>query len=145
MLAGEPLEHVQELDIRHAVHRRRTVYRMPGSSGGGRVTVSMERFCSAKRLHLLAGRVSVQCSEDCELLIRTGIDGDVWDINGPHLAGLAGADAEGCLLLAGRTQELLVPVAVAEAWAWAGAGEPLAGLRGQKRQRLERQGRYRLR
>ncbi|WP_339158519.1 glycosyl hydrolase family 65 protein [Paenibacillus sp. FSL W8-0186] len=124
---GEPLEHIQELDMLHALHRRRTVYRMPGSADGGRVTVSMERFCSAKRLHLLAGRVSVQCSEDCELLIRTGIDGDVWDINGPHLAGLAGADAEGSLLLTGRTQELQVPVAVAEAWAWASAGETIAG------------------
>ncbi|GAA0136825.1 hypothetical protein YSY43_36660 [Paenibacillus sp. YSY-4.3] len=122
VLAGEPVEHVQELNIRHAVHRRRTVYRMPGSAGG-RVTVRTERFCSAVRLHLLASQTSVQCSEDCELVIRTGIDGDVWDFNGPHLEGLMGADVEGSLLVSGRTQELLVPVAAAETWAWDGAGE----------------------
>ncbi|MFD3261208.1 glycoside hydrolase family 65 protein [Paenibacillus lentus] len=113
VLSSGPLEHVQELDIRHAVHRRRTVFRTPGSASG-RITLSAERFCSAERLHLIVSKISVQCSEDQELLIRTGIDGDVWDINGPHLEGLTGSEAEGSLLLAGRTQELHVPVAVAE-------------------------------
>ncbi|MEK5479733.1 glycosyl hydrolase family 65 protein [Paenibacillus sp. FSL R5-0407] len=111
----ELLEHEQQLDIRRAVHRRRTVFRVPG--GGAeerRVTLTAERFCSAERLNLLAAKLTVQSSADGELVIRTGIDGEVWDINGPHLEGLAGREAEGSLLLAGMTRELKVPVAVAE-------------------------------
>ncbi|WP_410770813.1 glycoside hydrolase family 65 protein [Fontibacillus sp. BL9] len=109
------LEHEQELDIRQAVHRRETVFGIPGGAEECRVTVSAERFVSAERLNLLAAKISVTASADGELVIRTGIDGEVWDINGPHLEGLAGREAEGSLILAGTTQELKVPVAVAEA------------------------------
>ncbi|RCX16235.1 trehalose/maltose hydrolase-like predicted phosphorylase [Fontibacillus phaseoli] len=112
---AEVLEHEQELDIRQAVHRRVTVFGIPGRAEERRVTVNAERFASAERLNLLAAKISITSSADGELVIRTGIDGEVWDINGPHLEGLAGRQAEGSLLLSGTTQELKVPVAVAEA------------------------------
>ncbi|MEF2966116.1 glycosyl hydrolase family 65 protein [Paenibacillus sp. M1] len=108
------VEHEQELDISRAVHRRRTVFAVGDGPGAPRVTVWAERFCSAERLSLIAAKVSVRSSADGELVIRTGIDGEVWDINGPHLEGLAGSESEGSLLLSGVTRELKVPVAVAE-------------------------------
>lgn len=110
----ELLEHEQSLDLRHAVHRRRSVFR---TSGGAQVTVVSERFCSTERPHLIVARISLESSQDGELKIVTGIDGDVWDINGPHLERLAsGADeAGGVLTLTGWTHELNVPVSVAEA------------------------------
>ncbi|MGZ7443410.1 glycoside hydrolase family 65 protein [Paenibacillus sp. TH7-28] len=108
------LEHEQSLDLRHAIHRRRSVFR---TAGGAEVTVTSERFCSAERPHLIVARISLESSRDGELEIVTGIDGDVWDINGPHLERLAsGADeAGGVLTLTGWTHELNVPVSVAEA------------------------------
>ncbi|WP_334076101.1 glycoside hydrolase family 65 protein [Paenibacillus sp. A14] len=112
----ERLEHEQSLDLRHAVHRRRTVYR---TAGEAQVTVTSERFCSAARPHLIVNRISVESSRNGELTIVTGIDGDVWDINGPHLERLEnGGDedrAGDVLTLTGWTHELNVPVSVAEA------------------------------
>ncbi|MBS5909121.1 MAG: glycoside hydrolase family 65 protein [Paenibacillus macerans] len=111
---AELLEHEQALDLRHAVHRRRSVFR---TADGAQVTVTSERFCSAARPHLIVGRFTVESSREGELEILTGIDGDVWDINGPHLERLAsGVDEAGeVLTLTGWTHELNVPVSVAEA------------------------------
>ncbi|WP_082451882.1 hypothetical protein [Paenibacillus ihuae] len=83
VLDTEPEEHIQELDIRSAVHQRETVY---GLAGGGQLFTA-ERFVSMDQLHLLAGRLSIRSTVDCPVEIETGIDGDVWDINGPHLYG----------------------------------------------------------
>ncbi|HEY4391303.1 MAG TPA: glycosyl hydrolase family 65 protein [Paenibacillus sp.] len=113
VLELEPLEHEQELDIRHGVHRRRTVYSAPG---GGTVSFESERFCSMQRLHLLVNRVTMTCSQDCELTITTGIDGKIWDINGPHLERMEGKVQDGVqgetLVLTGWTHELNIPVSV---------------------------------
>ncbi|MFP4974046.1 glycosyl hydrolase family 65 protein [Paenibacillus sp. CN-4] len=111
VLTRQPLEHTQELDIRHAVHRRMTKYGVPG---GETVTVLSERFCSAARLNLIVSRISVTCSAGGELTIRTGIDGDVWDINGPHLERQETGEHGGSLAATGWTHELNVPVSVAE-------------------------------
>lgn len=114
--APELLEHEQSLDLRHAVHRRRTTYR---TANEAQVTVISERFCSAARPHLIVNRISVESSRDGILTIVTGIDGDVWDINGPHLERLeTGSDKDGSgdvLTLTGWTHERNVPVSVAEA------------------------------
>ncbi|CAH0120221.1 MULTISPECIES: glycoside hydrolase family 65 protein [unclassified Paenibacillus] len=121
VLELEPLAHEQELDIRHGVHRRKTVY---PAADGRTVTVESERFCSMERLHLLANRVSVTCSKPSELIITTGIDGQVWDINGPHLERMESAEQEDTLTLTGWTHELNMPVSV---------GHTLACLFGERR------------
>ncbi|ANS76950.1 kojibiose phosphorylase [Paenibacillus yonginensis] len=105
------LEHSQQLDLKAAVHGRRTVF---AAAGGSRVTFEAQRFASAKRLDLLAAKCSLTAEEDCEIVIVTGIDGDVWDINGPHLEDWAVKETAGCLVVTARTQELGVGVAVAE-------------------------------
>ncbi|MHA6528821.1 glycoside hydrolase family 65 protein [Paenibacillus sp. BAC0078] len=114
----EVLEHEQQLDIRRAVHRRRTVFQVAGDSEATkrRVTLTAERFCCAKRLNLLAARLTVKADADGELVFFTGIDGEVWDINGPHLEQFKVSEREGSLLLTASTHELKVPLAVAETW-----------------------------
>lgn len=118
VLEHEPLEHEQELDIRHGVHRRRTVY---PAKGGGTVTIESERFCSLQRLHLLVNRVTITSSQDCELIITTGIDGRIWDINGPHLERMEGtiqAGAQGeTMTCTSWTHELNIPVSVSHSLA----------------------------
>lgn len=111
VLDTEPVSHVQELDFRSAIHRRATVYSTPD---GGTVTLTAERFVSMDNLHLLTSRLTVSSTSDCLIDIETGIDGEVWDINGPHLYGKK-EYAEGEVLLStATTGELDVPVAVAE-------------------------------
>jgi len=83
-LTSKVLNHVQELDIRHGIHHRRTVF----EKDGGEITVKAERFISHDRVHLMAMKYSVSASVPVKLVIRSGIDGAVWDINGPHLQQL---------------------------------------------------------
>lgn len=105
-------EHVQELDFSAGIHGRRTVFK---TSDGKKIDFAAERFASADRLDLLAARFRLSVSEDCELVIETGINGDVWDINGPHLEQLeTGHGEDDSLLLTAVTQELKRKLAVAE-------------------------------
>ncbi|WP_235218509.1 glycoside hydrolase family 65 protein [Paenibacillus sp. FSL R7-269] len=111
VLEIEPLEHTQRLDLHSAVHRRETVF---GVREGGRLTLTAERFASMDQLHLLAARWTLHCTADCRIEITTGIDGAVWDINGPHLLEQQSRSAGGGLLSTAVTGELGLPVAVAE-------------------------------
>ncbi|WP_044480145.1 glycoside hydrolase family 65 protein [Paenibacillus antibioticophila] len=111
VLDSEPVEHEQALDIRSAVHHRRTVFK---ADRGAELVVESERFCSAERRNVIAGRLSVTCSANGQLTIRTGINGEVWDINGPHLEKLEAAEHQNSLLVTAVTRELQVPLAVAE-------------------------------
>lgn len=111
VLDSEPVKHEQTLDIRSAVHHRRTVFK---TDKGAELIVESERFCSAARLPVIAGRLSVTCSADGRITIHTGIDGAVWDINGPHLEKLEASERQNSLLVTAATRELQVPLAVAE-------------------------------
>lgn len=111
VLETEPLSHTQSLDLRAAVHRRETVF---GIREGGELTYTAERFVSMDQLHLLAGKYTVRCTVDCRIVIKTGIDGAVWDINGPHLIEQRNDVIDDALLTTATTGELQLPVAVAE-------------------------------
>ena len=77
---NEPFSHEQSLDIQAAIHTRRTVW----ETEKGKVTVICERFASMANQHLICMKYSVSTDYDCDTEIITAIDGDVWDINGPH-------------------------------------------------------------
>jgi kojibiose phosphorylase/nigerose phosphorylase len=76
----EPFSHEQSLDIEKAIHTRKTVWK----TDKGHITVICERFASMANQHLICMKYSVLSDFDCEIEIITGIDGDVWDINGSH-------------------------------------------------------------
>lgn len=79
-----PVEHSQELDFRHGLQKRRTVYKMPR----GTLTVNSERFASMDDVHLICLKYSVSANFHGEFKIASGIDGNVWDINGPHYTSM---------------------------------------------------------
>lgn len=106
----EPVRHIQFLDIKEGVHRRNTEWDTPH----GRVMVAAERFVSLSDVHLMCLMYTISVEKDCELTIKTGIDGDVWDINGPHLENYVLKKGESFISVSARTQELKVPVVVAE-------------------------------
>lgn len=80
----EPYSHEQSLDIETAIHTRKTVWK----TSKGKVTVVCERFASMSNQHLIGMKYSILTDYDCEIEILTGIDGNVWDINGPHFVKL---------------------------------------------------------
>jgi len=103
--------HRQSLNLRNALFERETVF----ASKGKRLTLRSERFLSADNPNLGVVRLSVSTDKAAELSIRTGIDFNIWDINGPHLLRLGGEVFDGMLLVQGVTGETRKNVAVAEA------------------------------
>lgn len=104
-------EHWQALDIQHGLHTRHTVF---VTEDNNRVTLNSERFASLGELHLLCFRSTIQVEVNCTLTIHTGIDGDVWDLNGPHLGGYE-TDQDGIIKsLLAYTHENKLKVAVSE-------------------------------
>lgn len=108
---GEIEEHSQYLDIRSAVHKRETLFK---TQSDNRISVKAERFLGIKNVHLICMKYSFTVSEKCSVRIETGIDGDVWDINGPHLRNFEPETVENIILLNSRTNELGCEVSVAE-------------------------------
>ena len=80
----EPFSHEQCVDIETAISTRKTVWK----TEKGKITVFCERFASMANQHLICMKYSVFADYDCELELITAVDGDVWDINGPHFAKL---------------------------------------------------------
>ncbi len=115
--------HRQTLHFADARFERETVFAV----GGKRLTVRSTRFLSAVRPNLGVVHFTVSCDRDAEITLRTGIDGDIWDLNGPHLVSLEAGQREGVLFLKGRTHEAGTRVAVAEAVSpELGDGRPVA-------------------
>lgn len=110
LLKEEPIEHVQMLYLKEGLHARNTIW----DTKYGIVNVKAERFVSLVNPHLMCLKYAVSLENNCELIIKTGVDGDVWDINGPHLENYNLEEGPGFLRVSARTQELKVPVVVVE-------------------------------
>ena len=110
-LKGNVVNHTQSLDMQKAIHERQTIFE---AADGTHITIHSRRFASLARRHLLCMEYSISADRECEVDIRTGIDGDVWDINGPHLEKLTASEHDGILSVRACTHENAVPVAVSE-------------------------------
>jgi nigerose phosphorylase len=86
----QPVSHEMKLDIISGVLYRTTVF----SCGGGNVTVSACRAVSMSNKNLILEKITVKTDFDANISVLCGIDGDVWDINGPHFTSIV-SDCEG--------------------------------------------------
>jgi kojibiose phosphorylase len=105
------IKHRQTLHLSNALFERETHYR----SGGKTLTVQSSRFLSAARPNLGLIKYSVTCDRRGRIKIRTGIDYNIWDLNGPHLPSLRATTKRNVLLVQGLTHENQKEVVVAEA------------------------------
>ncbi len=112
--------HWQALDMHQGVHERYTRF-VPAD--GNRITVHSKRFASLEFLHLVCMQYVVEVEQDCTLAIRTGIDGDVWDLNGTHLRDFEGSRRGDAIALDAATHENRIPIAVCERTLCSGATE----------------------
>jgi nigerose phosphorylase len=96
-----PMKHTQILDMRRATHKRNTTFHI----GGNLVRIVSERFISLDDIHLAGVEYRVQAEKDCHITIKTGIDADVWDINGPHLASTNIFQQDNQFLVSAKTNE----------------------------------------
>ncbi len=86
------------------------------SSGpaGQRLNISFERFASYSSLHLIAQRVRVAAEQNAVLTVLTGVDGDVWSLNGDHFRKCSPFNEQEIIGLQCSTTEKGLPVVVAQ-------------------------------
>ena len=95
---AETLAHTQTLDARRGLHGRRTLF----AAG---VELAVERFAHMEQVHLLCLRATVTARRVVALCLEAALDGDVWDIHGPHHRTLALDTRDGLLTALGLTNE----------------------------------------
>ncbi len=103
-----PQEHEQSLNFRYGIMCRRTVW----VQGSKTVTLKSERYVSLKDIHMCAMRYTVNVDQDAVLTLCAGIDGDVWDIHGPHYSGIETQAHQNTLLCKASVQNGLDTVCV---------------------------------
>ncbi|WP_033167725.1 glycosyl hydrolase family 65 protein [Clostridium sp. KNHs205] len=103
--------HKMELDYRHGIFRRETVF----ETAKGKVALKTERFASMADKHLIALKLTLIPSFNGEIEIMTGIDGEVWDINGPHYDSVITGFTGDLICTVATTHEKQDKVAVYEA------------------------------
>jgi len=72
--------HCLRLDYRHGILKRQTEWKLPR----GTVKINVERFVSMDDVHIGAIKCGITTDFHADIKYVTGIDADVWDINGPH-------------------------------------------------------------
>ncbi|MBN1411728.1 MAG: glycoside hydrolase family 65 protein [Spirochaetales bacterium] len=103
-------KHSQTLYLDNAVHERDTEFAM---HDGNAVRVTSRKFVSLTDYHLICIEYRFSVSKGGAISIHTGIDGDVWDINGPHLAEVKCSEKRGLLEMSAVTNENRVALSVA--------------------------------
>jgi nigerose phosphorylase len=103
--------HQQSLNLENAVFERETDY----VSQGKTLKIKSTRFLSADKPNLGVIKYSVTSNKAAKVKISTGIDYNIWDLNGPHLLNLSPKKKNGALLVHAVTNEASKNVAIAEA------------------------------
>lgn len=106
----EPILHRQELDFYNGIHFRETVWKTPK----GNIQVKCERFADMANQHVIAMKYTVTADFDGNIEIYTGIDGDVWDINGPHFVEMNVGECQDVIHITGKTGEKGISVTTSE-------------------------------
>ncbi len=110
-LATRIKKHRQSLNLANAVFERETDFK----SRGKILKIKSTRFLSADQPNSGAIKYSLTVDKAARVRIHTGIDYNIWDLNGPHLLKLTAKIQNGILLVQGITGETAKKVAVAEA------------------------------
>ncbi len=105
-----PLEHEMSLDYQHGIFSRKTKWK----TERGTITFAEERFASMERVHTIVSRFSIVTDFHADIEFVTGIDADVWELNGPHYDAVCLREEDGVLLTEAITHEKAYQVAVTE-------------------------------
>jgi len=97
----EPFSNKLTLDYRHGIFKAETIFNTPK----GKLRIVAERFAGMVHKHSILMKYSVTCEGKGNLNIFTGIDGDVWDINGPHYDDVTCSVEENTLIENALTHE----------------------------------------
>lgn len=90
--------HTQALNARQGIHHRDTTF----SSG---TRLQAERFAHMEHVHMLCMKATVEAKAPGNYQLTCAIDGDVWDIHGPHYRLMTTTLQDGMLTASGVTNE----------------------------------------
>lgn len=100
--------HEVSLNYRHGIFARKTQWEM---SAGNCIEIASGRFVCVNDKHISAVRYAVKAgAKGSELTLLAGIDGDVWDLNGPHYTEMSFAqnrDGVSCKAVAGSSHTVV--------------------------------------
>ncbi|MBI9049686.1 MAG: glycoside hydrolase family 65 protein [Anaerolineaceae bacterium] len=108
---SDVIHHAQQIDMKQAIHERETRFRI---SDQHHIQIRTQRFASLAKKELLCMAIQITSNQDCTITIRSGIDADVWDINGPHLEEIQLIASGQYLFASAKTHEQHLPITVAE-------------------------------
>jgi nigerose phosphorylase len=100
----------QRLNLENAVFDRETGYESQGKT----LTIQSTRFLSADKPNLGVIKFSLTCNKNARVRISTGIDCNIWDLNGPHLNHMKSRKDNDNLVVHAVTSETSKQIAVAE-------------------------------
>jgi kojibiose phosphorylase/nigerose phosphorylase len=105
-----PLSHEMTLDYRYGIFSRHTCWK----GQGGTIAFTVERFADLDQVHRIGMRFRICADYPANLELVTGIDTQVWELNGSHLRSFQMEETEdGALLVNAQTTEQSIPVSVA--------------------------------
>jgi kojibiose phosphorylase len=130
-LASTITNHQQKLHLENALFERETTFDIKGKA----VTVNSARFLSIENPNLGVIKYSFTCNQQAHVKIKTGIDYNIWDLNGPHLVDIKTDKTGQTLVFEGTASETGKKVAVAEV-AKIGFGKELHEISGKKNLRV---------
>ena len=96
-----PYEHEQNLSLKDAVMSRKSAFHIDGND----IVIESKRFVSDLEERAILVKYSVTASQPCKIEIKTGIDGDIWDIHGPHIEKVLFSEADDVLVASGVSHE----------------------------------------
>ncbi len=105
-----PNHHEQVIDMRCGTFKRHTIWEIDDTM----FEIASERFMSLKNINLMAMKYTIKTNKDTSITLKTGIDLDVWDINGPHLENKEIKIEDDYITVLSNTKEKNIPVVVVE-------------------------------
>jgi nigerose phosphorylase len=102
--------HEISLNYRHGIFGRNTSWNTPN----GLASVQTEQFASMNDKHLIGMRYTLKLEHGGDVRLVSGIDSDVWDINGPHYDFIEFTHQNGLLQAVATTHENKDQVCVCE-------------------------------
>ncbi len=107
---SEYSEHKVSLNIRDGIYERETDF----ITDSGCVCFSEERIVSLADPNLILQCLTVRSDHAAEICAHTEIDGNVWDIHGPHLENFVCGEKDNICYVSAVTHEKSIPINVRE-------------------------------
>lgn len=132
LFSGTLKEYTHSLDLRYGLNSRTLNWK---GSKGQQVKLESRKFASYDNYHLLVQQISFTASKAGLYELRTGVDGEVWSLNGSHFKTCNPRELpEGLIGIQLETYELDTEIAVVEGITLTGKEPEMARVSGSDTQ-----------